>query len=225
MAKETPQICYLCGGTIDPNSVQDQLKFSRDHIPPKQFFPKQIRNYENLNLEWVPSHKKCNNDYQDDEDYFYHSLYPLIANSNPGMAKMVFQDFVRRSRKPQTPTKLRNIFSSASRTSSGGILLPSNKVEINIDLFKIQRIAGKIARGVVFLKTGTYCPETNIVDMRICEAESEVPEMYQLSWKATSIESTYPKVFSFKYFPFLQEYYILSLLFWEAFMFCVTIQQ
>jgi len=216
MANETPQICYLCGDVIDPNSVQDQLKLSRDHVPPKQFFPKQIRIDENLNLEWAPSHKKCNNNYKNDEDYFYHSLYPLIANSNPGMAKRVFQDFERRSHHPQTPAMLRDIFSSVSRTSSGGIILPSNKVEINIDLVRIQRIAGKIARGVVFLKTG---------DMRICETVSEVPEMYQLSWKATSMESTYPKVFSFKYFPFLQGYYILSLLFWEAFMFCVTIQQ
>ena len=225
MPNNNTRICYLCGDVIDPNSVQDQLKLSRDHVPPKQFFPKQIRNDENLNLEWAPSHKKCNNNYKDDEDYFYHSLYPLIANSNPGMAQMVFQDFVRRSRKPQTPAMLRGIFSNASPTSSGGIILPANKVEINVDLVRIQRIAGKIARGVVFLKTGDYCPETNIVDMRICESESEVPEMYQLSWKATSMESIYPKVFSFKYFPFLQGYYILSLLFWGAFMFCVTIQQ
>jgi len=225
MAKNTTQICYLCGDVIDPNSIQDQLKLSRDHIPPKQFFPKQIRIDENLNLEWAPSHKKCNNDYKNDEDYFYHSLYPLVANSNPGMAQTVFQDFKRRSRNPQTPTMLRDIFANASRISSGGIILPENKVVIDLDLFRIQRITGKIARGVLFLKTDDYCPETNIVDMRLCETVSEVPEMYQLSWKATSMESTYPKVFSFKYFPFLQGYYILSFLFWEAFMFCVTIQQ
>ena len=197
MANNTTQICYLCGDAIDPDPDQDQLKLSRDHIPPKQFFPKQIRINENLNLEWAPSHKKCNNDYKNDEDYFFHSLYPLIANSNPGMAQTVFQDFVRRAHHPQTPALLREIFSNASQMSSGGILLPAYKVVINIDLVKIQRIAGKIARGVVFLKTGDYCPETNIVDMRLCETVSEIPEMYQLSWKATSMESTYPKVFSF----------------------------
>lgn len=224
MASDTIQICYLCGDAIDPNSIQDQLKLSKDHVPPKQFFPKQFRIDENLNLEWAPSHKKCNNNYKDDEDYFYHSLYPLIANSNPTMAQTVFQDFVRRSRHPQTPAMLRDIFSNASRTSSGGIILPANKVVINIDLVRIQRIAGKIARGVVFLKTDDYCPETNIVDMRLCETESEVPEMYQLSWKVTSIESAYPKIFSYRCFPY-EGLYILSLLFWEAFMFCVTIQQ
>lgn len=209
---------------IDPNSAQDQLKLSRDHIPPKQFFPKQIRIDENLNLEWAPSHKKCNNDYKDDEDYFYHSLYPLIANSNPGMAQTVFQDFVRRAHHPQTPALLRDTFSNAPRVSSGGIILPANKVVIYTDLVRIQRIAGKIARGVVFLKTGDYCPETNIVDMRICETESEVPELYQLCWKVTPIESTYPKIFSYRCFSY-EALYILSLLFWEAFMFCVTIQE
>jgi hypothetical protein len=126
MANNTTQICYLCGNVIDPNSVQDQFKLTRDHIPPKQFSPKQIRIDENLNLEWAPSHKKCNNDYKDDEDYFYHSLYPLVANSNPRMAQMVFQDFKRRSHNPQTPAMLRDIFSSACRISSGGIMLPAN---------------------------------------------------------------------------------------------------
>ena len=223
MANKSTPICYLCGITIDRNAIEDQLKLSRDHVPPKQFFPKQIRIDENLNLESVPSHKKCNNDYKDDEDYFYHSLYPLIANTNPEMAQAVFQDIARRARKLQTRATLRDIFSSASRSSKGCIALPGNKVEINIDLARIQRIAGKIARGVLFLATQTYFPERNIVDMTICENESEVPEIYQLCWQATSIESTHPKVYSYKYFPH-NGYHFISLLFWEAFMFCVAIQ-
>lgn len=223
MANKSTPICYLCGIAIDRNAIEDQLKLSMDHVPPRQFFPKQIRIDEDLNLELVPSHKKCNNDYQNDEDYFYHSLYPLIANTNPEMAQAVFQDLARRSRNPQTPAMLRDIYSSASRSSKGGIILPANKVEINIDLARIQRIAGKIARGVLFLATQAYSPESNTVDMTICENESEVPEIYQLCWKATSIESTYPKIFSYKYFPY-NGYHFISLLFWEAFMFCVTIQ-
>jgi len=105
---------------------------------------------------------------------------------------VIFKDFARRSHNPQTPAMLRSIFSNASRTTKGGIILPANRVEI-------------------------------IVDMRICEQESEVPEMYQLSWKAASIASSYPKVFSYKYFVF-NGHHIISLLFWESFMFCVTIQ-
>jgi len=223
MSNKLGPICYLCGNVVERGTTDDQMKLSMDHVPPKQFFPKQIRIDENLNLEKVPSHKKCNNKYKDDEDYFYHSLYPLVANRNPNIAQVIFKDFARRSHNPQTPAMLRSIFSNASRTTKGGIILPANRVEIIVDIARIQRIAGKIARGVLFLSNKTFFPESNIVDMRICEQESEVPEMYQLSWKAASIASSYPKVFSYKYFVF-NGHHIISLLFWESFMFCVTIQ-
>jgi hypothetical protein len=216
MSDKVRKICYLCGKSI-------KGKVSKDHVPPKQFFPKEVRLEKNLNLEKLPSHKKCNNEYKDDEDYFYHSLYPLVANSNPDIAQVIFKDFARRSHSPQTPALLCKIFSDASRTTEGGIILPANMVEINLDLYKIQRIAGKIARGVLFISSKTFFPVSSIVDMRICEKESEVPEMYQLSWKVTPIKSSYPKVFSYRYFQF-DKYHIISLLFWEAFMFCVTIQ-
>ena len=161
--------------------------------------------------------------YKDDEEYFYHSLYPLVANNNSDMAKTIFEDFVRRSSRPQTPAMLRDIFSSASQTSSGGITLPAGKVEFIVALARIQRIAGKIARGVIFLRTQEYCPESNIVDMRICETVSEVPEMYQLSSQAASMETPYQKVFSSTCFS-IDGHHIVSLVFWEAFMFGVTVQ-
>lgn len=223
MPKKHDPVCYLCGNIIKHDITDDQLKPSMDHVPPKQFFPKQIRMARHLNLELISSHKKCNNEYKDDEDYFFHSLYPLVANNNPNMAQVIFNDFSRRSRNPQTPAMLRSIFSNASRTTKGGIILPAHKVEINIDIARIHRIAGKIARGVLFLSNQTYFPEPNIVDMRLCEQESEVPEMYQLSWQAALMVSSYPRVFSYKYFPY-NGHHIISLLFWEAFMFCVTIQ-
>jgi hypothetical protein len=119
---------------------------------------------------------------------------------------------------------LRKVFANASGVSNGGIVLPHGIVEINIDLSKIQRTAGKIARGVLFLENKKYIPETCFVDMRICEKESEVPEMYQLSWKASSPQGSYPKVFSYKLIRF-NGHHILSLLFWEAFMFCITIRE
>ncbi len=223
MVSRSAPICYLCGIAIDRNATEDQSKLSMDHVPPKQFFPKQIRIDNDLNLELAPSHKKCNNDYKDDEDYFYHSLYPLIANSNAEMAQAVFKDLARRSRNPQTPVMLRGIYSGVSRLTKGGTILPANKVEINVDLTRIQRVAGKVARGVLFLATQTYFPDRSIIDMRICESSSEVPEMYQLSWKATSTESAYRRVFSYKYLPY-NGLHVLSLWFWEAFMFCVTIR-
>lgn len=224
MSKETVTICYLCGNLIGPNVKDDHMKISKDHVPPKQFFPKQIRTEENLNLKVVPSHKKCNNIYKDDEDYFYHSLYPLVANVNPSMSQIIYKDFVRKLRNPQSPALIRRIFSSASTTTQGGIILPHHIVVINIDEIRIQRVSGKIARGVLFLETQKYLPKKNIVDMRMCENESDVPEMYQLSWQASSILGSFPKVFSYRYFQ-LDNLHIISLLFWESFMFCIAIQE
>lgn len=215
MSNKVNKICYLCGNQIAGKS-------SDDHVPPKQFYPKEIR--ENLNLQLAPSHGQCNNEYKDDEEYFYASLYPLVEKHNPKMAAIILRDFVRRCQKPQMPAMLRKIFGDVSGISQGGIILPASIVEINVDLYKIQRIAGKIARGALFLSKEIYVPQSNIVDTRICPEESEVPEMYQISWKiARSIKGSYHEVFSYKYIQY-EEYYIISMLFWKAFMFCVTIQ-
>ncbi len=223
MTKRFDSVCYLCGNAIDRSSRDAGMKLSNDHIPPKQFFPQLLRKKVHLNLDVAPSHKKCNNAYKDDEDYFYHSLYPLVANSNPRMAKAIFSDFMRRRQRGQTPAILRKIFSSASGLTKGGIILPAGRVEILIDEARIQRIAGKIARGVLFLSTRVFFAESSIVDMRLCEEPSEVPDWYQLSWGVVPARGAYPKVFSYRHLP-LDDHHILSLLFWEAFMFCITIQ-
>ena len=113
----------------------------------------------------------------------------MVEKYNPEMSAKILGDFARRCQKPQMPAMLRKIFNNPSGTTKGGIILPAGMVEINIDLCRIQRIAGKIARGALFLSAEKYVPEDNIVDMRICPEESEVPEMYQISWKcACSIE-------------------------------------
>lgn len=221
IAKKLDPLCYLCGRVIAHSAHDAHMRLSMDHIPPKQFFPQPLRRTVSLNLDGAPSHKKCNNDYRKDEDYFYHALYPLVADSNPSMAGVIFSDLMRRATKPQTPALLRRVISSTSGISKGGIILPAGRVEIEVDLVRIQRVAGKIARGVLHLATGICYSESSIVDMRLCEQESEVPNAYQLSWQATSLKGAYPKVFSYRHLSF-EEYDILSLVFWEAFMFCIT---
>lgn len=145
MSDKVIKICYLCGKPIEGKS-------SDDHVPPKQFYPKEIRKSENLNLQLVPSHKQCNNCFKDDEEYFYASLYPLVDKYNPDMACRVFRDFARRCQRPQLRAMIRRILSHASGTTKGGIHLPEGIVEINVDLCRIQRIAGKIARGALFFR-------------------------------------------------------------------------
>ena len=49
-SRESGTICYLCGDPIERNPKDDSMKLSLDHVPPRQFYPKGIRENENLNL-------------------------------------------------------------------------------------------------------------------------------------------------------------------------------
>lgn len=219
MSDENIQCC-LCGKIIDNNPESDGLALSMDHVPPKQFYPKEIRQQQDLNLELAPSHKSCNQDFRQDEEYFYHSLYPLVANNNPAMGNVILQDFRRRSHKPQTPAMIRKIMKTASRETLGGIHLPPGIIGLDLDELRLQRIAIKIARGVLCLNDIAYMPESNCIDIRLCESESEVIELYRLLWTASPVCGPYPEVFSYKYFHY-EDRYLINLLFWESFLYCL----
>jgi hypothetical protein len=212
--------CYLCGKVIDNKPENKELVLSMDHVPPKQFYPKGIRRKKTLNLELAPSHRNCNQDYRQDEEYFYHSLYPLVANNNPAMGDIILQDFRRRSSKPQTPAMIRKIMKTASGVTQGGIHLPSGIIGLDLDEFRLQRIAIKIARGVLCLNDIAYMPEANCIDIRLCESESEVIELYRLLWRASPVYGSYPEVFSYKYFHY-DDKYLITLLLWESLLYCL----
>src|SRR3990172_2133089 len=223
MSKNSESVCYLCGGAIEAKLKNDPMELSMDHVPPKQFYPKQIRETQNLNLQLAPSHKKCNEDFKLDEEYFYNSLYPVVDKTNPLMGTIFSNDIKRRSQKPQTPAMIRKILSTAFTITEGGIHLPSGVVGLSLDERRIQRVAAKIARGVLFLSTGQCFEYQQIIDMRFCLDESEVIELYKISWQLAPASGVYPNVFSYKYFP-LDEFHHLSMLFWGALMFFVTVK-
>ncbi len=213
-------VCYLCGESIEDSPEDTGLELSMDHVPPRQFYPKAIRQQEDLNLELAPSHKKCNEDYRKDEEYFYHSLYPLVAENNPSMGQIILQDLGRRTHKPQTPAMIRKILKNVSGVTQGGILLPPGKIVCSLDELRLQRIAIKIARGVLALNDIVYISESNCFDLRFCENESEVIELYRTLWKISPVYAVYQKVFSHKYF-YLDNVHYLCLLFWGSFMYCL----
>jgi len=219
MSKESNSICYLCGNPIERNPKDNHMTLSMDHVPPKQFFPKKIRKTETLNFQRIPSHKKCNEDYKLDEEYFYHCMYPAVEKVNPNMAKIMYEDLLRRSQKKQTQIIARKLLQNFRFVTDGGIYLPSGIVQFSIDNYRIQRIALKIARGLIYNETGKYMPSKNAKDFRLCLREDEVPELYNLSFKASPIKGVCPKVFSYKYFEF-DNHHLLSMFYWESFMSC-----
>ena len=79
---DTRKMCCLCG-----NSGTDDDPITREHVPAKQFYPESMR--PGLNLWMVHTHDSCNGNIKADEEYFYHVLYPLVANANPEMSKVI----------------------------------------------------------------------------------------------------------------------------------------
>lgn len=224
---KTKQICYLCGTSIEKAESSD------DHVPPRAFYPKDIR--DGLNLQTAPSHKKCNEDYRKDEEYFQHAFFVEVLNKRPTIASNFERDLTRRAKKPQTPAMIQKILKRVSNITPGGIRLPPGIFQVVIDQLRIERVVLKIARGLLYIENNSFLPLQNAKDIRFCLNDNEVPELYKLYWPVVKLSGVYPKVFSYKYFntckysasgkyPELDKLHLYTLLFWEAVMFCVAFE-
>lgn len=223
---ETPpsaQSCYLCGQPILPDVQRTEDALSMDHVPPKQFYPKETRSTIRARLWYAPSHKRCNEDYREDEEYFYHVMHIVVQDNNPSMGQVLHMDLARRTHKPQTPAMLRNILKTFAPVTSGGIYLPPPLLRFEVDRYRAERVVLKIVRGLFFLDHGRHLPLENCKDIRLCLAKSDVPEIYARMWEAGPAKTICPEVFSYRHFE-VKGLHLWSLLFWEAFMFCIAFQ-
>lgn len=237
------KLCCLCGTlSTEGNPI------TREHVPPKQFYPEPLR--KNVNLWVVPTCESCNRDYKSHEEYFLHAFCPLVLESASAVAADVLNDLKRRARKSQTPRLIRKIARGSHKTTTGGLLLPSGIRELRIEQYRIEQVAIKIARCLYFRDYSRILPRENCKDIRICTSEDEVPDMYRCSWERnkdsvfdlrpahadTGIviadgRSGAPKavlsnVFSYRESLDEDNYYRrYSLLFWGAVMFCMTFEE
>jgi hypothetical protein len=215
-------ICHLCGEAITKRMPGSDDSQTREHVPPKQFYPKPMRAGLNLWTD-IPAHKKCNNAYQEDEDYFYHTLYPLVQNANKELGDMMLTGIRRRAAQPQTRARIRELLETSSNTSPGGVLLPPGMVRLSGDKYRLQRVAIKIAQGVFLHRYRRFMPKENCKDIRLFKSPEDVPEWYSLSWQFSEAHAVTEKVFSYRAAR-LDNYHVLTLLFWEAFAFCLTFE-
>jgi hypothetical protein len=236
------EVCALCG---KPATAAD--KITREHHPPKQFYPKSMRNGLNLWTK-VPTHKSCNGKNKLDEEYFYHATYPLVANANPAMAAIILDDLKRRAKQPQTQKLLRGILRMKETTTPGGLTLPRGMIRLDADEYRLQQVAIKIGRCLFYRDHGRVLPYESCKDIRLCECEDDVPEMYEESWRLDKINLNEPKpqqpdgssvvvaypeagtptsacqqVFSYRT-AYADGLHFYTLMFWEAFAFCMVFE-
>ena len=222
MSENPKHICYLCGQSIEAKSKNDPMGLSMDHVPPRQFYMKQIRVTQNLNLDTAPSHKSCNEGYKEDEEYFYVSMYPYVAKNHPKMDTLYFQDIIRRSQQPQTPAKLRKIISTAVTVTEGGIHLPNGMRRITLDRVRIERTVAKIARGILFLCLERYYSQQQIICVKFYDKASEI-DPFLPALRLHPLAGIYPDVFAHSHFN-SGGLRLLLMMFWKAFMFSVTVK-
>ena len=189
-------ICYLCGEDLVP----DEGNTSRDHVPMKQIYAKRLRSEYNLsNLLTLPTHKQCNQSYQQDEDYFVYNLH-LSAYSNSGRA--ISQDIISRMRDGRNLGLVRRVRSQISQ------ILSPNGTEFDImDASRMARITWKIIRGLFFYETNRFLPENTpgncknpiIFGESALGIQSEYDrEQFNLIRRNPS-RGQYPDIFDYKY--------------------------
>jgi len=206
-------VCYLCGNLIDAE------KPTRDHVPPQQFFPKELRVERNLNLWVAPTHNKCNEDYREDEEYFYATMFSAVARGNPKMHRIMYNDFLRRTNNPQTPAMMRRTMKGISSISSGGIHLPRGLLQVKADCWRLDRVVKKITRGLYWIDHNRFMPNENCFDLRYCDEPEKVPEVYRFK-HPDQPKGACTDVFSYTHFDFDGRYFWV-LVFWKAFSFCI----
>jgi hypothetical protein len=139
------EICYLCG---EPIEKQDGDK---DHVIAKQFYLKRLRRKFNLNkILTLPTHKKCNEEYQQDEDYFFLTLGG-VADDNP-ITKEVWHELRKRVRRPESKKINQKILSQIELRpkTQGGIDVPY--AAMHFDRKRVDHVLWKITRGLYWVE-------------------------------------------------------------------------
>jgi hypothetical protein len=216
-------LCCICGEEIPADPVQEDDAKDMDHVPPRQFFPKATRSSLRDPLWKVPTHRRCNQSYKLDEENFYHTFYALVGYHNAAMGPVVLDDLKRRAAKPQSKAIIRRMLKETTRQSPGGILLPPGVVRVNYNMVRVQNVVVKIAKGLFYKDYCRYLPRDCFTHMELCERVQDLQPVFDKLWRVKELQtdSADPKVFRYWHIELEGQHYC-SMLFWEAFMFCMV---
>ena len=180
-------LCYLCGTALSG-------EIDRDHVPMKQLYGKEFRKISNPNLFCLPTHAKCNREYQSDEDYFVYSLVPAARCKQTG--KYVSFDVEERAKKDQQKPLIAKVlgqFEGAFRDPSQGVTY----VPLNND--RIFRVIWKIARGLYFKETGQHINQSVDKVIKIYTEDDTLPEPIKNAIQVLPGKGDYSAVFDYRY--------------------------
>jgi hypothetical protein len=186
--KSENEICYLCGKELNNN-------ISKDHVPPRQFYPSSMREKDNPNLFTLPTHSSCNKLYEKDEVYFVQSLGPLANTSFAG--KELWKDISKQTHRPESKGLIQKILNEFEQRPSG-IILPPGMVGKRFDVNRIERVIWKITRGLFFKENKQFLLENIKKRIWISYKGKGFSPFFPLV-RDTPQKGDYPVVFDYKY--------------------------
>lgn len=156
---KTTEICYLCGEVIDLVATEEGEKITRDHFPPRVFFPKNMREKGAFkNLETFPTHQKCNASFKEDEEYVARVMSLFVGDKN-SIGGALLTDFgLHAQSHPEHSLVLKNILQNVSSQMPSGLYMPPGKFSLNFYGDRVERVFWKIARGLYFRAFGRVLP-------------------------------------------------------------------
>jgi hypothetical protein len=208
-ATRLPEVCYLCGESLPENDR------SKDHVPPKQFYAKEIRLGIPLNLLTLETHAACNRSFQRDEDFVVNTLLPFVLTSTSGAA--LGQDVAAMVRKGKQRKLIQKIIEEFEERPSG-LILPPERIVKRIEYKRIHRVAWKIIRGLFFHHHEKMLPEDTPHKLIEMIMPGDGPGKYLPFIVDQSSQGAYPGVFDYKIFhcPQLQKWpNVWALLLWD----------
>lgn len=143
--------CYLCGGLLKGDEPT-----SRDHIPPRQIFTSEIRKRYEVKFVTRPVHASCNVSYARDEEYFVHCLIPFTRGTEAGNS--LFQKVTTEYQRGKNRALVNQVLSQ-TKTRVGNIILPSNRVALEFDHLRFDRVVSKIVRGLHSVELNQILPQ------------------------------------------------------------------
>jgi hypothetical protein len=187
--KDIIDVCYLCGETMGADRT-------RDHVPPRSFFPAALRKEKNFSkLDVVFAHRTCNAAYSADEQYFFLSFAPLARQAEAGPA------IYRTIEKPIVTPREWNL-----RLRIAGELYQDSAGQIRkrFDAGRVYRVAKKIVRGLHFLRWKTVLPVDWRYDFMVFDPMNQPPEPLLKMLDNNVQWGEYPEIFFFQGYAFRQ---------------------
>jgi hypothetical protein len=199
--------CYLCGNELKGET-------DRDHVPPRQFYARELRKQHSPSLFTLPVHSSCNKAYQRDEDYFVHAIAPLAMESYSGNA--IWKDIAHQYTRPQGVIVGKMILKEFDKRPSG-LYLPGGKVVKRFNGERAWRVVWKIVRGLFFKEHLKFLPEDTLTTYYKLVSVGEPPPPEFDAVRDTPSRGQYPAVFDYKYIvvPEVDNFHLWAMLFWD----------